>query len=409
MRPFPTLQRAGEAVASQQQQTGDASSDPSNRSRTTAALGLLSKFAKGGAAASLLASSSGSASASGASSAVPFAFEPNEVTFPGYVHGQEYVRTIIAKNITSKACKIMVVPPRTSLFSVEVIAPHSGGGIIAPGLTVSLTIRFRAPVPDVLLQQQQKQQQLQQHHQSQHHHHPFFDDDDHSSTKNGGRFHRQQQQQLSLLPLAKQFVKPQAFHDVIAVVSGDEYTHRSEIFLHAYPMGCDIQVLQDLSAGGGVGEAARTELKTCSSPPRGGGGSGGSGGGIVAPLAPSVFSPLSKANIGVLHDYETTALGGSDLGATSSKMGLVSFGVVVARTRVVRRITLANRGGMPGRFRVLFEPLPSSSSLAGGGGGAGGGAQSQQAGMIAVKCLSATPSAGVLAPFGQPGSTVEVR
>jgi hypothetical protein len=75
---------------------------------------------------------------------VLFVASPSALEFSGHELGEETVLTLCLRNVSAVLRRLRITPPCTLAFTMLPIAypPHSRGGLIAPGMSVSVKVSF---------------------------------------------------------------------------------------------------------------------------------------------------------------------------------------------------------------------------------------------------------------------------
>ena len=76
-----------------------------------------------------------------------FVCEPEKIQFTDYEVGGEYETTISLRNITPVSRRLRLLPPRSEHFAIALVEFPGEDGLVAPGMSVRLTVRF---LPDSL-------------------------------------------------------------------------------------------------------------------------------------------------------------------------------------------------------------------------------------------------------------------
>ncbi|GLD97249.1 hypothetical protein PINS_up005932 [Pythium insidiosum] len=83
-----------------------------------------------------------------------FVAEPSPVAFTTYDAGGVYEQSLMLRNTTSLSRRVRVLPPATLFFSIERIVFPDASGLVAPGMSVEVRLRFapdsRAEYKDAL-------------------------------------------------------------------------------------------------------------------------------------------------------------------------------------------------------------------------------------------------------------------
>ena len=77
-----------------------------------------------------------------------FKVEPEKIQFTDYEIGGQYETTVYFHNVTPVMRRLKLLPPRTKFFALSMVEfPSEEGGLVAPGMSVKVTVRF---MPDSL-------------------------------------------------------------------------------------------------------------------------------------------------------------------------------------------------------------------------------------------------------------------
>ena len=77
-----------------------------------------------------------------------FKVEPEKIQFTDYEIGGQYETTVYFHNVTPVLRRLRLLPPRTKFFALSMVEfPSEDGGLVAPGMSVKVTVRF---MPDSL-------------------------------------------------------------------------------------------------------------------------------------------------------------------------------------------------------------------------------------------------------------------
>ena len=77
-----------------------------------------------------------------------FKVEPEKIQFTDYDIGGQYETTVYFHNVTPVMRRLRLLPPRTKFFALSMVEfPSEDGGLVAPGMSVKVTVRF---MPDSL-------------------------------------------------------------------------------------------------------------------------------------------------------------------------------------------------------------------------------------------------------------------
>ena len=76
-----------------------------------------------------------------------FIVEPEKIQFTDYEVGKEYETTVTFRNVTPVSRRLRLLPPRSEHFAMALVEFPGDGGLVAPGMSVRLTVRF---LPDSL-------------------------------------------------------------------------------------------------------------------------------------------------------------------------------------------------------------------------------------------------------------------
>jgi hypothetical protein len=77
-----------------------------------------------------------------------FKVVPEKVQFTDYEIGGQYETTVYFHNVTPVMRRLRLLPPRTKFFALSMVEfPAEDGGLVAPGMSVKVTVRF---MPDSL-------------------------------------------------------------------------------------------------------------------------------------------------------------------------------------------------------------------------------------------------------------------
>jgi len=77
-----------------------------------------------------------------------FKVEPEKIQFTDYEIGGQYETTVYFHNVTPVMRRLRLLPPRTKFFALSMVEfPSEDGGLVAPGMSVKVTVRF---MPDSL-------------------------------------------------------------------------------------------------------------------------------------------------------------------------------------------------------------------------------------------------------------------
>ena len=76
-----------------------------------------------------------------------FVVEPEKIQFTDYAVGEEYETTVSLRNVTPVSRRLRLLPPRSEHFAISLVEFPGEGGLVAPGMSVRLSIRF---LPDSL-------------------------------------------------------------------------------------------------------------------------------------------------------------------------------------------------------------------------------------------------------------------
>ena len=77
-----------------------------------------------------------------------FKVEPEKIQFTDYEIGGQYETTVYFSNVTPVMRRLRLLPPRTKFFALSMVEfPSEDGGLVAPGMSVKVTVRF---MPDSL-------------------------------------------------------------------------------------------------------------------------------------------------------------------------------------------------------------------------------------------------------------------
>jgi len=76
-----------------------------------------------------------------------FIVEPEKIQFTDYEVGKEYETTVVFRNVTPVSRRLRLLPPRSEHFAMALVEFPGDGGLVAPGMSVRLTVRF---LPDSL-------------------------------------------------------------------------------------------------------------------------------------------------------------------------------------------------------------------------------------------------------------------